>query len=209
MRLYYIPGACSLSSHIVINELALPVQLIRVDPKTHLTEGNNNYLSINALGYIPLLEFDDGTTLTEGTVINQYLADLCPTKNLAPQNGSFERYKLQETLSFLSTEIHKGFIPLLYASLSGKYGTDTVKPKLEAKFKWIDKILQNKPYLNGEFSITDTYLFALVRWGQASWLKSSYHADIHFDHLHHLKEWYYRVLSRPSVKKSLLEEGLE
>jgi len=209
MKLYYIPGACSLSSHIVINELKLPVELVRVEHSTQTTELGEDYLSINPLGYIPLLVLDDGSQLTEGSVINQFLADLRPEAKLIPSNGTFERYKLQETLSFLSTEIHKGFIPLLYSKLSGRYGTDTAKPKLEARFEWLNREMAGKHYLNGDFSITDTYLFALMKWGQANWLKSTYNVDINFDTLTNLKSWYERIVVRDSVKKSLNEEGLE
>jgi len=209
MKLYYIPGACSLSSHIIINELNLPIELIKVEHSTQTTDQGENYLSINPLGYIPLLVLDDGSQLTEGSVINQYLADLKPEADLIPSHGTFEKYKVQETLSFLSTEIHKGFIPLLYSKLSGSYGTDTAKPKLEARFAWLDKEMAGKDYLNGKFSITDAYLFALIKWGQASWLKSTYNADINFDRLTNLKDWYERIMTRESVMKSLNEEGLK
>ena len=208
MKLYYIPGACSLSSHIIINELKLHVDLIRVEHSTQTTETGEDYFSINPLGYIPLLVLDDGSQLTEGTVINQFLADLRPEHKLIPMNGTFERYKLQETLSFLSTEIHKGFIPLLYSKLSGSYGTDTAKPKLEARFEWLNREMAGKDYLNGDFSITDTYLFALIKWGKANWLQSTYNADINFDRLTNLRGWYERVLARESVRVSLTEEGL-
>lgn len=209
MKLYYIPGACSLSSHIIINELKLPIELLKVEHSTQTTELGEDYLSINPLGYIPLLVLDDGSQLTEGSVINQFLADLRPEAELIPPHATFERYKLQETLSFLSTEIHKGFIPLLYSKLSGRYGTDTAKPKLLARFEWLDKEMAGKAYLNGRFSITDAYLFALIKWGQASWLKSTYNADINFDRLTNLKSWYERVVTKESVRKSLSEEGLE
>lgn len=209
MKLYYIPGACSLSSHIIINELKLPIELVKVEHSTQTTELGEDYLSINPLGYIPLLVLDDDSQLTEGSVINQFLADLRPEAELIPPHGTFERYKLQETLSFLSTEIHKGFIPLLYSKLSGHYGTHTAKPKLEARFEWLDKEMAGKDYINGRFSITDAYLFALIKWGQASWLKSTYNADIHFDRLTNLKNWYERIMARESVKMSLSEEGLE
>ncbi|QGX91901.1 glutathione S-transferase [Tatumella sp. TA1] len=209
MKLYYIPGACSLSSHIIINELNLPVDLVRVEHSTQTTETGEDYLSINPLGYIPLLVLNDGSQLTEGTVINQFLADLRPEHKLIPVNGTFERYKLQETLSFLSTEIHKGFIPLLYSQLSGSYGTNTAKPKLEARFEWLNREMAGKDYLNGSFSITDTYLFALIKWGQANWLQSTYNADINFDRLTNLRGWYERVLARESVRVSLSEEGLD
>ncbi|WP_241646755.1 glutathione S-transferase N-terminal domain-containing protein [Rosenbergiella metrosideri] len=209
MKLYYIPGACSLSSHIIINELKLPIELVKVEHSTQITELGEDYLLINPLGYIPLLVLDDGSQLTEGSVINQFLADLRPESELIPPHALFERYKLQETLSFLSTEIHKGFIPLLYSKLSGRYGTDTAKPKLLARFEWLDKEMAGKDYLNGRFSITDAYLFALIKWGQASWLKSTYNADINFDRLTNLKGWYERMMTKESVRKSLSEEGLE
>lgn len=208
MQLYYIPGACSLSPHIVINELCLNVEMIKVDHKIHITEKGDDYLKINPLGYIPLLVIDEKTQLTEGSVIIQYLADLKPEAGLIPPNGSFERYKMQEILSFLSTEIHKGFIPLLYAHLSGRYGLETAKPKLEDRFRWIDSELKNRDFLMGEFSIADAYLYALTKWGQAKWLESTYNANIHFDELQNLKEWYLRMNERKSVKKSIIDESI-
>ncbi|BDU21483.1 glutathione transferase GstA [Dyella sp. GSA-30] len=209
MKLHYMPAACSLSPHIVLNELGIDVTLVKMDHKQHTTESGDDYYRLNALGYVPLLELDDGTTLREGPVIVQYLADRKPELGLAPVNGSMERYRLQEWLNFLTSEIHKGFIPLLYAVLAGKY-VDTARPKLEKRFGWIDEQLADRPYLMGDtFTVADAYLFALTGWGQASWLKSYYKADIHFDGLQHLKAWYERVRERPSVQKALAAEGLQ
>lgn len=209
MKLYYIPGSCSLSPHIVIHELGLDVSLLKVDHRQHRVEGGGDYYEINPLGYVPILELDDGTRFREGPVIVQYLADLRPDAGLVPAQGTLERYRLQEWLSFLTSEIHKGFIPLLYAGLAGKY-VDTVKPKLARRFAWIDQQLAERPYLLGEhFSVADAYLFALIGWGQAQWLRSWYKADIHFDGLCHLEAWYARVYQRPAVRRALLEEGLE
>lgn len=138
----------------------------------------------------------------------QYLADLRPKARLAPPNGSFERYRLQEWLNFLSTEVHKGFIPLLYAAQAGNY-VEMARPKLEQRYAWIDQQLAGKPYLMGEhFSVADAYLFALTGWGQAPWLTSYYKAGIHFDQLDHLRDWYQRMLARPAVQQALREEGL-
>ena len=131
MKLYYIPGACSLSPHIVLNELGLDFDLVKVDHKTHRTQDGRDFRELSPFGYVPLLELDDGALLREGPAIVQYLADLKPASRLAPENGSLARYRLQEWLSFLTSEIHKGFIPLLYAVLAGKYGVETAKPKLE------------------------------------------------------------------------------
>lgn len=209
MKLYYLPGACSLSPHIVLNELGLAVDLVAVDHKTHRTAAGEDFVAISPFGYVPLLELDDGTTLREGPAIVQYLADLKPQAGLAPPNGTIERYRLQEWLSFLTSEIHKGFVPLLYARLAGRYGTDTAKPKLEERYRWIDRELAGRDYLMGDgFTVADAYLFALTQWGQAEWLASVYRADIHFDTLTNLKRWYQRIRERPAVRRSLDAEGL-
>lgn len=208
MKLYYIPASCSLSPHIVLNELGLEALLIKVDHKKHLTDSGADYLAVNPLGYVPALELEDGTVLREGPAIVQYLADLKPECGLVPPAGTLARYRLQEWLNFLSAEVHKGFIPLLYATLAGSY-VATAKPKLEQRFQWIDAQLSEKPYLMGEaFSVADAYLFALTGWGQASWLTSYYKADIHFDQLDNLRAWHERVKARPAVQKALREEGL-
>ena len=209
MKLYYMPAACSLSPHIVLNELGIDVTLIKVDNKKQITELGDSYHDVNELGYVPVLELDDGTRLREGAVIVQYLADQHPETGLAPANGTMDRYRLQEWLSFLTSEIHKGFIPLLYAGLAGKY-VNTVKPKLEKRFAWINEQLANKQFLMGDtFTVVDAYLFALIGWGQASWLKSYYQADIHFDGLKNLQAWYGRMYERPAVQRALRAEKLE
>lgn len=208
MKLYYIPASCSLSTHIVLNELGINAELIKVDYKNHTTEDGNDYFAVNSLGYVPMIELDDGTRFREGPAIVQYLADLKPELGLAPVNGSQERYRLQEMLNYLSSEIHKGFIPLLYSVLAGKY-IETTKPKLEKRFAWINEHLSDRQYLMGDnFTVADAYLFALTGWGQASWLKSYYKADIHFEELSNLEAWYKRVAERPSVRKALQKEGL-
>ncbi|WP_332302933.1 glutathione transferase GstA [Rhizobium sp. GR12] len=209
MKLYYMPAACSLSPHIVANELGLDIEFVKVDHNDHTTEHGLNFYNVNPHGYIPALEFDDGRVLREGPAIVQYLADQKPEKGLVPANGTFERYKLQEMLSYLSTEIHKGFIPLLYACLAGDY-IETARPKLEKRYAWINDHLADKQFLMGDkFTVTDAYLFALTGWGQAPWLKSYYNAPIRFDGLHNLKAWYERVKIREAVQTSILQEGLD
>jgi glutathione S-transferase len=209
MKLYYIPGSCSLSPHIVLKELGLDATLVKVDHRQHRSEDGTDYLGVNSLGYVPILELDDGSRLREGPAIVQYLADLKPELGLAPRNGTMERYRLQEWLSFLTSEIHKGFIPLLYAGLAGKY-VETAKPKLQQRFAWVDEQLAGRQYLLGDsFTVADAYLFALTGWGQAHWLKSTFKADIHFDQLSNLQAWYQRVRQRPAVQQALQKEGLE
>ncbi|MGO0792301.1 glutathione transferase GstA [Herbaspirillum seropedicae] len=209
MKLYYIPAACSLSPHIVINELGLDVELVKVDYKTHQTEDGRDFRTLSPFGYVPLLELEDGTLLREGPAIVQYLADLKPDAKLAPANGTLERYRLQEWLSFLTSEIHKGFIPLLYARLSGAYGLETVKPKLEQRYAWLDEQLAGRDYLMGDYTVADAYLYALTQWGQAEWLVPTYQANIHFDGLVNLKAWYLRMRERPAVRKALDAEELK
>ncbi|OWT72901.1 MULTISPECIES: glutathione S-transferase N-terminal domain-containing protein [unclassified Achromobacter] len=208
MKLYYIPAACSLSPHIVINELGLDVDLVKVDHKTHHTDDGRDFRELSPFGYVPLLELDDGTLLREGSAIVQYLADMKPQANLAPAHGSLDRYRLQEWLGFLSSEIHKGFIPLLYARLAGAYGTETAKPKLEQRYRWIDEQLATCDYLMGHYSVADAYLYSLTQWGQAQWLAPTYKADIHFDELENLRAWYLRMRARPAVRRALDAEGL-
>lgn len=209
MKLYYKPGACSLSPHIVANELGLKVEFIKVDLKDHVTEQGKNFYKVNPHGYIPALELDNGEMLLEGVVIIQYLADQHPEIGLAPANGTFERYKLQEMLAFLSTEIHKGFIPLFYAAPAGDY-IQIARPKLEKRYAWINEHLSDKQFLMGDkYTVADTYLFALTGWAKASWLKSYEDTPLHLDSLHHLQAWYERVKSRKAVQQSILEEGLD
>ncbi len=209
MKLYYIPAACSLSPHIVANELGLDIELVKVDYKTHQTEDGRDFHEISPFGYVPVLELDDGTLLREGPAIVQYLADLKPEAKLAPANGAIERCRLQEWLNFLTSEIHKGFIPLLYARLSGTYGLETAKPKLEQRYAWLDEQLAGRDYLMGDYTVADAYLYALTQWGQAEWLVPTYQANIHFDGLANLKAWYLRMRERPAVRKALDVEGLK
>lgn len=208
MKLYYIPAACSLAPNIVAHELALDLTLVRMVPKTHRTAEDEDYFSINPLGYVPLIELEDGTRLREGTAILQYLGDLKPDTQLVPAHGTLARYRLVEWLGFLSTEIHKGFIPLLYARLAGDY-VDTARPKLRAGFEWIDGELDGKDWLMGErFTVADAYLFSLIGWAQASWLTTYVKTDLRLDDLSRLAAWYGRMRQRPAVRRAIESEGL-
>lgn len=208
MKLYHAPGSCSQAVHIVLLEANLDAELVEVDARRHVIKGGGDYYEITPLGYVPLLVLDDGTVLREGPVIAQYLADLKPQSGLAPAHGTMARYRLQEWLNFLTSEIHKGFIPLLYAVAAGKY-VDTARPKLLARFKWIDRQLEGKRYLMGEtFTLADAYLFALTGWAKATWIKSVYHADIDLSGFENLQRWYEGVRARPCVQTVLAREGL-
>jgi glutathione S-transferase len=207
MKLYHAPGSCSQAICIVLQETGLNAETIKVDARKHLLEDGTSYYGLAELGYVPLLQLDDGTFLREGPVIAQYLADQRPETGLAPRYGTLERYRLLEWLNFLTSEIHKGFIPLLYAVAAGKW-VDTARPKLESRYEWINQQLSDKQFLMGDdFTIADAYLFALTGWGKATWMKSVYNADVDFSSLRHLQAWYERVKNRPAVQRVLRGEG--
>jgi len=143
MKLYHAPGSCSQAICIVLQETGINADVIPVDARKHVLADGTSYYNVSELGYVPLLQLEDGTFLREGAVIAQYLADQSPESKLAPAYGSMERYRLMEWLNFLSAEIHKGFIPLLYAVAAGKW-LETAKPKLESRYSWIDRQLAGK-----------------------------------------------------------------
>lgn len=166
MKLYYSPGACSLSPHIVLKESGLAAEVVLASTKTHRLEDGTDYYTINPLGYVPLLELDDGTRLREGPAIVQYLADQVPDKKLAPPNGTLARYQLQSWLTFIGTELHKNFSPLFGASTPEEYKT-TVKDKLKSRYTWVDEQLADKQFLTGDtFTVADAYLFTVTNWAK-------------------------------------------
>lgn len=207
MKLYHAPGSCSQAIRIVLQESAANAEVIRVDARKHvIIDSTRDYYEISELGYVPLLELNDGTLLREGPVIALYLADQNPESRLAPPHGMFERYRLLEWLNFLTSEIHKGFIPPFYAVAAGKY-IDTAKPKLMSRFEWIDSRLSGKRFLMGNnFTVADAYLFTLTSWGKATWMKSVYNANIDFSELENLRRWYEQVRERPAVQAVLNTE---
>ena len=200
MKLYYSPGVCSLSPHIALHEAGLAFEAVMASTKTHQLADGTDYYTINPLGYVPLLELDDGTRLTEGPAIVQYIADLAPEKNLAPANGTLARYKLQSWLTFIGTEIHKSFSPLFYPNTPEDYKT-TVKEKLLSRFQWLDSQLADKPYLMGEqFTVADGYLFTVSNW------TARVGPDI--SGLANLQAYRARVGARPAVQAAMRAEGL-
>ena len=166
MKLYYSPGACSLSPHIALREAGLAFEPVLASTKTHKLQDGIDYYQLNPLGYVPLLELDDGTRLREGPAIVQYIADLAPLKNLAPANGTLPRYRLQEWLTFIGTEIHKTFSPLFHPAMPEE-AKKIFRDKLLSRFQWLNGELAGKDYLVGEhFSVADGYLYTVTRWAK-------------------------------------------
>lgn len=201
MKLYYTPGACSLAPHIVAREAGLPVSLVKVDLSKHLTESGENFRTINPKGYVPAIALKDGSLLTEAAAIIQYLADQQPDAGLAPANGTTERYRLIEWLTFISSEIHKGFGPLWNPATPDSVKA-TTKERLASRFAYLDEILGKQPFLMGDaFTIADAYLFTVVNW-------TNFHA-IDISSFKNLSAFQARVASRPKVQEALVAEGLK
>ena len=200
MKLYYAPGACSLSPHIVARELGIPVELKKVNTKDKTVEGGGDYWKVNPRGYVPALELDNGQVLTEGPAIVQYLADQKPDAGLAPKAGTFERYRLQEWLNFLTSEIHKGFSPLFKPNTPDDY-KPVAKENLASRFNWLNEQLAQREYLTGsQFTVADAYLFVLLNWTKPT--------QIDLAKWPNLQAFQKRVGSRPKVKEALQAEGL-
>jgi len=200
MKLYYSPSACSLSPHIALREAGLAFEPVLASTKSHQLQDGTDYYSINPLGYVPMLELDDGTRLREGPAIVQYIADLVPTKNLAPANGTLPRYRLQEWLTFIGTEIHRSFTPLFNAAMPEE-GKKIYRDRIASRFKWLDAELKGKDYLMGDnFSVADGYLFAVSRWAKPMGIDLSQYPNLAAHHE--------RVAARPAVREAMQFEGL-
>jgi glutathione S-transferase len=200
MKLYFAPGACSLSPHIVSRELGIPVELKKVNTKDKTIEGGGDYWKVNARGYVPALELDNGQILTEGPAIVQYLADQKPEAGLAPKPGTFERYRLQEWLNFLTSEVHKQFSPLFKPNTPDEY-KKIAKENIATRFDWLDKQLAGKDYLMGkQFTVADAYLFVLLNWTKFQ--------NIDLAKWPNLAAFQQRVGARPKVQEALQAEGL-
>ncbi len=200
MKLYYSPGACSLSPHIALCESGLAFEAIAAPTKTHRLPDGTDYYTINPLGYVPLLELDNGQRLREGPAIVQYIADQVPDKHLAPANGTFARYQLQEWLTFIGTEVHKTFSPLFSPDTPADYKPGVLQ-RLSARLQWVNGELANKQYLMGDtFTVADGYLFTVTNWAQ--------YTGPDLSGLPHLLAWRARVAARPAVQAAMKAEGL-
>ncbi len=200
MKLYFSPGACSLSPRIALLEAGLPFTTQKVDTKTKQLDGGGDFWAINSKGYVPTLELDNGQVLTEGPAIVQYIADQNPASGLAPKAGTLERYRLQEWLNFITSEIHKGFSPLFDPTLAPEV-KQIFKDKLGKRFDWLVTQLTSKQYLMGDaFTVADGYLFTVLNWCQ--WV------GIDLAKWPVLKDYQARVSARPKVQEALKAEGL-
>ena len=200
MKLYYAPGACSLSPHIVAREAGIPIQLQKVNTKDKSMEGGGDFWQVNPRGYVPVLELDNGERLTEGPAIVQYLADQKPESGLAPKNGTLERYRVQEWLNFITSELHKQFSPLFKPNTPEDY-KPIAKQNIATRFDWLDKQLAGKEYLTGkQFTVADAYLFVMLNWTKPT--------QIDLSKWPNLVAFHKRVGARPKVKEALQAEGL-
>jgi glutathione S-transferase len=200
MKLYYSPGACSLSPHIALREAGLPFQLVMASPKTKKLADGSDYLAINPKGQVPLLELDDGERLSEGPVIVQYIADQAPASGLAPAAGTMARYRLQEWLNYITSELHKGFAPLFNPATPADYKPQ-VHTRLASQFAWVDSQLEGRSYLLGDsFTVADAYLFTVAGWGK--------YVGLDLGGLQNLSAYLARVAARPAVQEAMKAEGL-
>lgn len=200
MRLFYSPGACSLAPHIVAREVGIPIDLVKVDLAAKTTEADEDYRAINPKGSIPALLLDDGSVLTEGAVISQFIADLAPEVGLLPRQGTFERYRALEWLNFVATELHKSFGPLWRKETPAELRT-IVKNMLGIKFAYLDGHLAGRNYLLGDsFCVADAYAFTILSWAPV--------VGIDLAEWPNLPAYVARVSARPNVRAALAAEGL-
>jgi glutathione S-transferase len=201
MKLYYSPGACSLSPHIVLREAGIDFTPVLASTKTHKLADGTDYYTINPKGYVPLLELDDGQRLTEGPAIVQYIADRVPEKKLAPPAGTMQRYRLMEWLNFISTEVHKAFSPLFNPAL-GDDAKAVFRQKVLDRLKWVDSQLEGRDYLMGkDFSVADAYLYVVTSWSGP--------VGLDIGGLKNLQAFMQRMAARPAVQAARAAEGLK
>ena len=198
MKLYYSPGACSLSPHIALHEAGVTFETEKVDLGSKRTESGADYKAINPKGYVPALKLDDGQVLTEGPAIVQYIADRVPAKHLAPPNGTVERYRLQELLNFISTEVHKQFSPLFSPSFPAEAKAE-LRKKIASRFDLLAPVVENHTWLTGErFTVADGYLFTVLRWAKGT--------EIDLTPWPALLAYMKRVGERPAVRAAINAE---
>ena len=200
MKLYYSNGACSMSPHIVLRESGLPFDLVRASIKTHKLDDGTDFYTINDKGSVPVLELDSGERLTEGPAIVQYIADQVPAMNLAPANGTMPRYRLQEWLNFITSELHKSYGPLFRPTTPEEYKVIS-KEGLTTKYALVDKWLTGKNYTMGDtFSVADAYLFTVTSW--------AVHVGLDLSQFKNVGAFMARMAARPKVQETLMAEGL-
>ncbi len=200
MRLYYSPGACSLAPHIVLRETKASFSLTKVDTKNHRLDDGTDYYTIAPKGQVPVLELRDGTRISEGPIVSQYIADQMEATSLLPATGTLARIRVLEWCNYLTSEIHKSFTPIFHAYLD-QPSTDILKGILKKKLVWLNSQLEGKSFLTGDqFTIADAYLFVLINWTNPIKLDIS--------ELTHIKAFHARVAARPAVQEAMKAEGL-
>ncbi len=200
MKLYYSPGACSLSPHIALLEAGLPYELVKVDLRAKKLENGDDFLKVNPKGQVPALALDSGELITEGPVIVQMIADQAAGKNLAPARDSADRYKLLEWLNFITTELHKNFGPMFSPVLADE-AKAFFKDRVMGKFKYLDSQLGGRDYLMGkDFTVADGYLFTMLSWADRM--------KFDLSTMPNLTAYKNRVAARPKVQEALTKEGL-
>ena len=200
MKLYYAPGACSLASHIALHETGLPFEIDKLNVPTKTTASGEDFMQINPKGYVPAIRLDDGGILTEGAAILQYIADRKPASGLAPEAGTMARYRLQEWLTFIGTEIHKSFSPLFSKTVSDEVKNHAHK-LLAKRLGYVEAQLADKPYLMGDsFTVADAYLFVVASW--------SNHVGFDLGQFPRIREYMARIAARPATQAAMKAEGL-
>jgi len=198
MKLYFSPGACSAASHIVLRELGLPFDIEKINNKTKVTASGADFYKINPKGYVPALQLDDGSVLTEGPVIMQYLADKKPEAGLVPANGTMERYRLQEWMGFINSELHKSYSPLFRADTPEQTKQSSIE-KIGNRLDFIEANLKGKEYLVGNhLTVADIYLYVVVGW--------SGHVGVNLDKWPAVKAHQARIGARPSAQAAQAAE---
>ena len=200
MKLYFSPAACSLAPHIVLREAGTPFTALKVDTAKHLTADGTDYHHINPKGQVPVLELDDGTRLTEGPVIAQYIADQAGATSLMPAAGTLARYRVMEWQNYITSELHKSFTPLFRPELDTT-AKQTLAGLLRKKLEWVETQLAGKQFLTGDaFTVADAYLFVVANWSKF--------VQLDISDLAHLQAFMARVAQRPAVHSALQAEGL-
>ena len=200
MKLYYSPGACSLSPHIVLREAGVKFNLVKAALQTHTLADGSDYYQITAKGQVPLLELDDGARLSEGPVILQYIADHAPGTGLVPEAGTTERYRVLEWLNFITSELHKGFSPLFNPKMP-QDAKEIFVARLKDKYAFVDARLEGKDYLMGaQFCIADAYLFTVTNWAAG--------VGVDLTGFKNLQAFSARMKARPAVQEAMIAEGL-
>lgn len=201
MKLYYSTGSCSLSPRIALHEAGLAYEGVLAPTKTKLLPDGSDFRAINAKGYVPMLELDDGQRLTEGVAIVQYIADQVPDRQLAPANGTMARYRLQEWLHFIGSELHKGGFGVFFNPASNDEFKAAMRERLLGRLRWVDEQLEGKTWLMGaHFTVADGYLFNITNWSKPTGVDLSPYP--------HLLAWRERVAARPAVQAAMKAEGL-